>query len=114
MFIPPIPTPDEVHGFHLIVEYDVDEHGKVIGADFTPTKEAVTTEASDYLKTFSSGPERSPTERRFASSPRSSSISEPVCRSLEAGDFAHHCATCPGPDDDERSAPHQPHLHRLI
>lgn len=39
MFIPPLPFPDKVRGFHLIAEYDVDETGKVLDFTFTPTRD---------------------------------------------------------------------------
>jgi protein TonB len=37
IFIPPMPVPNSVRGFKLIAEFDVDEHGKVRGMEFTPT-----------------------------------------------------------------------------
>jgi protein TonB len=39
VFIPPLPVPDKVRGFHLVAEFDVDETGKVVdgGFKFTPT-----------------------------------------------------------------------------
>ena len=37
MFIPPLPTPASVKGFHVIVEFDVDETGRVLSLTFTPT-----------------------------------------------------------------------------
>jgi protein TonB len=39
VFIPPLPVPDKVHGFHLIAEFEVDETGKVVDGSFkfTPT-----------------------------------------------------------------------------
>jgi len=39
LFIPPLPMPDKVRGFHLIAEYDVDETGKVVDFKFTPTRD---------------------------------------------------------------------------
>ena len=39
MFIPPLPTPASVRGFHLIAEFDVDEAGKVLAVNFTETKD---------------------------------------------------------------------------
>jgi periplasmic protein TonB len=39
LFIPPLPMPDKVRGFHLIAEYDVDETGKVLDFKFTPTRD---------------------------------------------------------------------------
>lgn len=40
MFIPPLPYPDDVRGFHLVAEFDVDETVKVLHFDFTPTKDS--------------------------------------------------------------------------
>jgi len=39
LFIPPLPIPGKVHGFHGIAEFDVDANGKVLGFTFTPTKD---------------------------------------------------------------------------
>ena len=39
MFIPPLPVPASVRGFHLIAEFDVDESGRVRGLEFTPTRD---------------------------------------------------------------------------
>lgn len=39
LFIPPLPMPDKVRGFHLVAEYDVDSTGKVVGFEFTPTRD---------------------------------------------------------------------------
>jgi len=39
LFIPPLPMPDKVRGFHLVAEYDVDETGKVLDFTFTPTRD---------------------------------------------------------------------------
>ena len=39
LFIPPLPMPDRVRGFHLIAEYDIDEKGRVLGFDFTRTRD---------------------------------------------------------------------------
>lgn len=39
LFIPPLPIPGKVHGFHGIAEFDVDADGKVLGFTFTPTKD---------------------------------------------------------------------------
>lgn len=38
-FLPPLPAPDKVRGFHLVAEFDVDETGRVRGFDFTPTRD---------------------------------------------------------------------------
>ncbi len=37
LFIPPLPMPDKVRGFHLVAEFDVDSTGKVVGFNFTHT-----------------------------------------------------------------------------
>lgn len=37
MFLPPYPIPDDVKGFHLVAEFDVDTTGRVLSMDFTPT-----------------------------------------------------------------------------
>jgi protein TonB len=37
LFIPPLPVPGKVHGFHLVAEFDVDETGKVLDFKFTST-----------------------------------------------------------------------------
>ena len=39
LYIPPLPMPDKVRGFHLIAEYDIDETGKILGFKFTPTRD---------------------------------------------------------------------------
>src|SRR5262245_45365495 len=39
LFIPPLPMPDKVRGFHLVAEYDIDETGKIVGFNFTPTRD---------------------------------------------------------------------------
>jgi hypothetical protein len=39
LFIPPLPMPDKVRGFHLIAEYDIDETGKILDFNFTPTRD---------------------------------------------------------------------------
>ncbi len=37
MFIPPLPVPSSVRGFHVIAEFDVDERGRVLSMTFTET-----------------------------------------------------------------------------
>lgn len=37
LFIPPMPVPAKVHGFHLVAQFDVDASGKVLDFKFTPT-----------------------------------------------------------------------------
>ena len=38
MFLPPYPIPNDVKGFHLVAEFDVDETGRVLSMQFTETK----------------------------------------------------------------------------
>ena len=37
LFIPPMPVPSKLHGFHLVAQFDVDATGKVLDFKFTPT-----------------------------------------------------------------------------
>ena len=37
VFLPPYPVPDNVKGFHLVAEFNVDSTGRVLSMDFTPT-----------------------------------------------------------------------------
>jgi protein TonB len=37
LFLPPLPYPGKLHGFHLVAEFDVDENGKVLDWKFNPT-----------------------------------------------------------------------------
>lgn len=39
MFLPPLPVPDKVRGHRLIVEFDVDERGKVLSVNFNETSD---------------------------------------------------------------------------
>lgn len=39
LFIPPVPVPDKVRGSHIIAEFDVDSTGRVLGMDFTHTRD---------------------------------------------------------------------------
>lgn len=39
LFIPPLPVPDRVRGTQLVAVFDVDEKGKVVSFDFTPTRD---------------------------------------------------------------------------
>ena len=39
LFLPPIPFPDKLRGFHLVAQFDVDENGRVHAFDFTPTRD---------------------------------------------------------------------------
>jgi protein TonB len=53
MFIPPLPMPDRVRGFHLVAEYDVDSTGKVVNFTFTPTRDgSYNKRLDDVLKSF--------------------------------------------------------------
>jgi len=38
IFLPPFPTPKDVRGHRLTVEFDVDEAGEVLGLSFNPTR----------------------------------------------------------------------------
>jgi periplasmic protein TonB len=37
MALPPMPVPDRLQGARVVAEFDVDEKGRVITFDFTPT-----------------------------------------------------------------------------
>ena len=39
MAIPPMPVPDKVRGAHVVAEFDVDSTGRVLGYDFSRTKD---------------------------------------------------------------------------
>lgn len=39
MFLPPLPVPDRIRGHRLIVEFDVDERGKVLSVNFNETSD---------------------------------------------------------------------------
>ena len=39
IYLPPLPVPNSVKGFHLIAEFDVDERGRVLGMTFTQTRD---------------------------------------------------------------------------
>ena len=62
LFIPPMPVPSNVRGFHLIVNFDIDEKGKVIGLPvFTPSKDGgYNRKLQDYLKSFKFRPGTTP------------------------------------------------------
>ncbi len=61
MFIPPLPMPDKVRGFHLIAEYDVDSTGKVVDFKFTPTRDGGYNKRLDeVLKSFKFRPGTKP------------------------------------------------------
>ena len=38
-FLPPLPAPGNVRGFHFVAEFDVDSTGRVVAFDFTPTRD---------------------------------------------------------------------------
>ena len=66
MFIPPLPMPDKVRGFHLIAEYDVDSTGKVLAFQFTPTRDGGYNKRLDEeLRSFRFSRAPSPTVPRF-------------------------------------------------
>jgi hypothetical protein len=53
MFIPPLPVPASVRGFHVLAEFDVDEKGKVLSIRFTETKDrGYNRRLADVLKSF--------------------------------------------------------------
>lgn len=61
LFIPPLPMPDKVRGFHLVAEYDVDETGKVVHFQFTPTRDGGYNKRLDeVLKSFKFRPGTKP------------------------------------------------------
>jgi periplasmic protein TonB len=61
MFIPPLPMPDKVRGFHLVAEYDVDSTGKVVDFTFTPTRDGgYNKRLNDVLKSFKFRPGTKP------------------------------------------------------
>jgi len=61
MFIPPLPMPGKVRGFHLIAEYDVDSTGKVLDFTFTPTRDGgYNKRLEDVLKSFKFRPGTKP------------------------------------------------------
>ena len=62
LFIPPMPVPSSVKGFHLTVNFDIDEKGKIVGLPlFTPTKDGgYNRKLQEYLKTFKFRPGHTP------------------------------------------------------
>ena len=53
MFIPPLPVPASVRGFHVLAEFDVDEKGRVLSMKFTETKDrGYNRRLADILKSF--------------------------------------------------------------
>ena len=61
LFIPPLPMPDKVRGFHLVAEYDVDSTGKVLDFKFTPTRDgSYNRRLEEVLKSFKFRPGTKP------------------------------------------------------
>ena len=61
LFIPPLPMPDKVRGFHLVAEYDVDSTGKVLDFKFTPTRDGgYNRRLEEVLKSFKFRPGTTP------------------------------------------------------
>lgn len=61
LFIPPLPMPSKVRGFHLIAEYDVDSTGKVLGFNYTHTPDGgYNKRLEDVLKSFKFRPGTTP------------------------------------------------------
>ena len=61
MFIPPLPVPSSVKGFHLIAEFDVDATGRVLGMTFTETRDrGYNRRLSDVLRGFRFRPGTTP------------------------------------------------------
>jgi protein TonB len=61
MFIPPLPYPERVRGFHLVAEYDIDETGKVLNFTFTPTRDGgYNHRLEEVLKSFKFRPGTKP------------------------------------------------------
>jgi hypothetical protein len=61
LFIPPLPIPDLVRGFHFVADYDIDESGKVVRFSFTPTPDdGYTKRLEDVLKSLKFRPGTSP------------------------------------------------------
>lgn len=53
LFIPPLPMPDKVRGFHLVAEYDIDVTGHIVSFDFTQTRDSdYNRRLADVLRTF--------------------------------------------------------------
>jgi protein TonB len=61
LFIPPLPMPDKVRGFHLVAEYDVDSTGKVVDFKFNPTRDGgYNKRLEEVLKSFKFRPGTKP------------------------------------------------------
>jgi TonB family protein len=61
LFIPPLPIPERVRGFHLVAEYDVDEAGRIVNFKFTPTPDrGYNRRLEEMLKEFKFRPGTTP------------------------------------------------------
>ena len=61
LFVPPLPMPDRVRGFHLVAEYEIDETGEVMDFKFTPTPDArYNRRLEEVLKSFKFRPGTTP------------------------------------------------------
>ena len=61
LFIPPLPMPDKVRGFHLIAEYDIDEKGNIVEMHFTETRDGdYNKRLREVLKSFKFRPGTTP------------------------------------------------------
>lgn len=53
MPIPPQPVPDKINGAKVIVNFDIDEKGRIVKIDFTPTKDGgYNRKLNDLFRTF--------------------------------------------------------------
>src|SRR5919198_4463799 len=61
IFLPPLPVPESVKGFHLIAEFDVDETGRVLSMTFTETRDrGYNRRLADVLRAFKFRPGTKP------------------------------------------------------
>ena len=61
LFIPPLPMPNKVRGFHLVAEYDIDETGKIVDFKFTETPDGnYNKRLEEVLKSFRFRPGTTP------------------------------------------------------
>jgi len=61
LFIPPLPMPDKVRGFHLVAEFDIDSTGKVVDFNFTHTRDGgYNKRLEEVLKSFKFRPGTKP------------------------------------------------------
>lgn len=64
MFIPPLPVPSDVKGFHIVAEFDIDERGRVLSLTFTPTpNRGYNRRLEDVLRSFRFRPGTTPDGR---------------------------------------------------